>query len=283
MLAIVPPQLPPMRERCLSVAAPFLPGAAQAFTNVAVGYPFDTLKTQLQLQMHRSLAGCLRAVWSNRLGLVTLYRGAAVPLVSLVVKRPFEFAVFELFNSNKRSSAPFLGGCLAGVTAAILGCPFSVVKIQMQSTAKSVHSTSSKAAFKVWKSAGAMGFYRGLKASVIMQVPFATMYLGLYGNLREELPKTTWGPALAGGVASLATWSLLQPLDTLRTVTQAGVLRHEPAGWTHHLKIIVHERGVLGLWNGWVPVALRAFPTSALSMFVYEKVRAECNDFDAAR
>lgn len=204
-----------------------------------------------------------------------------MPLCTLVTKRPVEFAIFELCNTRLSSSriAPFVGGLLAGCAAAVMGCPFSVVKIQMQASGKELHATSFRAAIAVWKGAGFRGLYRGLKASVMMQVPFSTVYLGTYGKLREALPKTALGTAVAGGAASMLTWTCLQPLDTLRTVTQAGALRSdEPAlGVIAQTRQIVRTRGVLGLWAGWVPVALRSIPTSAASMLAYEGARSLCS------
>mmetsp|Transcript_138147 Transcript_138147/g.240292 ORF Transcript_138147/g.240292 Transcript_138147/m.240292 type:complete len:294 (-) Transcript_138147:85-966(-) len=253
-----------------------LPGAAHSISTITVGYPFDTVKTRLQLGLHHSMRTC---VWEmlRKEGLTSFYRGAAMPLCTLVAKRPLEFAVFEWFNARFRGSrfAPVLGGCLAGVTAAAIGCPFSVVKIQMQATRKEVHASVSAAITAVWRSCGMRGFYRGLLASVYKEVPFATAYLGIYGTLREALPKAYWSAAVAGGSASIMTWTLLQPLDTLKTVIQAKVLQvAEPdLRWTDEARRIAFTRGYLGLWAGWGPVALRSLPTSATAMVAYEWAR----------
>merc|ERR1719236_150945 len=82
-----------------SALAPFIPGAAHAVTSVAVGYPFDTVKTRLQVGMYKSAWDCIRAT-ASREGPLALYRGSLMPLASLCVKRPFEFAVWESFNTH---------------------------------------------------------------------------------------------------------------------------------------------------------------------------------------
>jgi hypothetical protein len=269
----------------VQVLAQLVPGAAHGVTMIAVGYPFDTLKTRMQLRMHGSVSDCLRDMMRS-MGPLSLYRGASMPLCTMVTKRPAEFFIFEQFNRKLKghSSAPFLGGALAGLVAGVMGCPFSVVKIQMQSSGAEVHATTLRAALTIWQRSSWSGFYRGLQASVLMQVPFATMYLGTYGKLREALPKTPISSACAGGAASLLTWTVLQPFDTLRTVIQADVLNPgKPAsGWISHLRNIVKARGIQGLWAGWVPVALRSLPTSAASMTVYEWTRSHCDSFVAA-
>lgn len=255
----------------------FAPGAAHAVTTVAVGYPFDTVKTRLQLRLHPGMLSCAKSLISTD-GPSALYRGAAMPLFSLVVKRPCEFVFFEWFNSrfSGLTGVSFVGGCFAGVIGAMVGCPFTVVKIQMQAFSSQVHSNTLHAICAVWQQRGFVGFYHGLYASVLMQVPYATVYLGTYGELRERLPKTSWCTAIAGGTASLTTCTLLQPLDTARTLIQARALDQQQASlaWGKQVALIVRQHGILGLWAGWGPAALRALPTSSAAMLVYERVRS---------
>lgn len=254
----------------------FLPGAAHSVTSIAVGYPFDTVKTQLQLGLHSSTWNCADGIFKKS-GVRGLYRGAAMPLFQLVVKRPFEFAVFESFNAQFKGKpyAPVLGGCLAGITSAIIGCPFSVVKIQMQATGQEIHSGITNAVVAVWRKRGALGFYRGLTASVFKEVPFATVYLGTYGNLREQLPKSLLFHALAGATASMITWTVLLPLDTLKTIIQARVLEeNQSQNWTLQLRQFIKTRGFHALWSGLGPVAVRSFPSSAAAMMAYESARS---------
>lgn len=276
-VASTPPRLPSF--------LPLLPGATHAMSNIAIGYPFDTMKTRLQLQLHSGMLSCAKDLFHSD-GPLAFYRGCAMPLTSLICKRPLEFAAFEWFNKSfsEIHGASFLGGCLAGFIGALMGCPFSVVKIQMQASGRDAYRRTPDAILAVYRSRGVLGFYHGLSASIVMQVPYATMYLGTYGALRERVPKVPWATALAGGTASIITWTTLQPLDTIRTVIQAtavrtrsGVLQsheREATAWAAQCRRVIQQRGFLGLWAGWGPVALRAFPTSGFSMVAYEWVRS---------
>eukprot|EP00931_Biecheleriopsis_adriatica_P089309 TRINITY_DN63462_c0_g1_i1.p1 TRINITY_DN63462_c0_g1~~TRINITY_DN63462_c0_g1_i1.p1 ORF type:complete len:286 (+),score=42.22 TRINITY_DN63462_c0_g1_i1:24-860(+) len=268
-------QWPSARHAAWTALAPLLPGAAHAVAIIAVGHPFDTLKTRLQLGMQGSMSSCVWHTLQSQ-GVKGFYRGAAMPLTQLVVKRPFEFAIWEWFNAKfqGKSYAPALGGVIAGLTSAVLGCPFSVIKIQLQATSKDVHASVAQAAAAILKSRGILGFYRGFHISVYKETPFATVYLGTYGNLREMLPKTTWSPAVAGGVASMITWTVLLPLDTVKTIVQARVLEDSrPVSPWQQLTQIMRDRGIGGLWAGWAPVALRSLPSSAAAMLAYEWAR----------
>lgn len=275
----VPNLFLPLRQ----LALPFLPGAAYSVTLITAGYPFDTIKTRLQLRVHRSMWTCVRETWRQE-GCAAFYRGALMPLCTLMVKRPFEFAVFEKLNRRfkGKSYAPWLGGCLAGATSAVIGCPFSVVRVQMQATTRDVYDSFLHAASAIWRQRGLGGFYQGLTASLYKDIPFASVYLGTYGNMREALPKTQWSTAAAGATASLITWTCLQPLDTVKTLAQAAVLepRMRDLSWSQRCRAVVASHGILGLWAGWVPVAMRSAPSSAAAMTAYECARAAC---DAAK
>ena len=187
-------------------ASKMLPGAAFACCNIFVGYPFDTVKTRLQLQLHPSsrwgidfvprnrwslfwrffffrgivvsLIQFLIAVdlkkwkvpgrmkkrkllyhgfgwsprWINGIAAIygnhpcptvrhclqelgrggafalqsSLYRGASLPLLCLLLKQPVEFAAFEC------SSGSYYGGLLAGFMGALISCPFNMAKIWVQ-------------------------------------------------------------------------------------------------------------------------------------------------------
>lgn len=259
-----------------SAVSPLLPGAAHSVAIIAVGHPFDTLKTRLQLGLQSNMMQCAWQTFQNH-GISGFYRGAAMPLCQLILKRPFEFAVWEWFNATFTGKvyAPVLGGCLAGLTSAAIGNPFSVIKIQLQATGKEEMSNVREAARTVWLSRGMFGFYRGFTISLYKEVPFASVYLGTYGNLREAMPKTNWTPAVAGAIASMITWSVLLPLDTLKTVIQYRVLQDvEPLTVWQQLNSLIRDRGISGLWAGWAPVALRSLPSSAAAMMAYEWARS---------
>ncbi|CAD7939387.1 unnamed protein product [Amoebophrya sp. A25] len=247
-----------------SVLWNFLPGAAHAATTIAIGYPFDTLKTRLQTGMyiHQSTGaaisstttvGCNAAATAaggtsaiapvgggfyvgnivrllrqsvRHEGLLFLYKGCAVPITSLLLKRPMEFFVYETLNDSRPGSY-FTNGALSAVGGSLLGCPFNIVKIRVQNSTSltipaALREVSRQRPF-------CLGFFQGLPLQLAFSVPSAGIYLGLYGKLREALLVENDGlvksRGVAGGLAgvcsSLLMWSLLMPIDTLRTHVQA--------------------------------------------------------------
>ena len=78
-----------------AVALGLAPGVAHPVSTVAIGHPFDTVKTRLQTRMHGSSAvDSVRATMSRE-GFRALYRQCAMPGLARATKRPVEFTVFE--------------------------------------------------------------------------------------------------------------------------------------------------------------------------------------------
>merc|ERR1719387_621735 len=218
---------------------------------------------------------CVRELFAKD-GLRSLYRGSSVALSILSCKMALELSVFEWCSASFRATgAPFAGGLVGSVISTSLLCPLTVMKIQMQS---GMHASPGAAASAVWRACGIRGFFHGLPASFGIHVPFSTLFFGTYGLLRDALPHSAWAPALAGGAASVATWTVLQPLDTLRTISMSSAHRTRridasvPSATSPSafVRSLIQQVGVRSLWRGFGPVALRALPSSGSSMLVYE-------------
>lgn len=263
----------------LLAVSPVLPGAASAVSLVAVGYPFDTVKTRLQLQMHPSMVHCFRNVAAKD-GLLSLYRGASMAWAQHSCRLPVELAVFEWFTHRFQGTwgASYAGGLLGGFASTLLVSPLSVIKVQMQMVPKKYNSPPA-AALAIWRAQGIKGFYRGFHTSLCVQVPYSTLFLGTYGLLRDAMPQGVLSPMLAGGLASIMTWTVLQPFDTLRTVsmsqaTATAAHNSTDRSLTSLLRRSMETCGPRGLWRGFAPVAVRALPSSGCSMLAYEGTKA---------
>ena len=87
---------------------------------------------------------------------------------------------------------------------------------------------------------------------------------------------------IAGGLSGITAWVVSYPLDVVKTKVQAfpvGAPRPswaQPHRWlpdegciaiTRH---IIKTEGMRGLWRGFVPCIIPAFPANALGFVVYE-------------
>jgi len=275
-------------------ASKMLPGAAFACCNIFVGYPFDTVKTRLQLQLHPSSRHCLQELGRNGAMALhsSLYRGASLPLICLLLKQPVEFAAFECCSKWAPGSGSYCGGLLAGFMGALIACPFNMAKIWMQCKPAAsrpgeiagdtvlqsllrVAGGGSSGASKGFATLPAMR--QAMKASIAFQIPYTTSFLGTYGTLRDMLPerRSALHTAAAGATAALFTWAVVLPLDVLRTRVQARAMTETataPSGLLAELMTVARSHGVKGLWAGWGPISLRAISAS-ISMTAYESLK----------
>lgn len=235
-----------------------LAGSAAAITSVMLGYPFDTVKTRLQTGiMDSSYRGLVSAVKKDGFGI--LYKGVSAPLITLSIKRGYQYNAFETLN--KYTSNAWISGAIAGGTGTVISCPMQVIKTNMQS---GEFNNVQNCLRYIHHNYGWKGLYRGFIPNMSKDVLFATLYLGSYDTLRTRFPDNPMGHFFAGGIASTITWSLLFPVDTIKINSQ----------YTHSNITILKERvnthGYRVLWKGVTPALLRIFPVSACSMVVYE-------------
>uniref|UniRef100_A0A7S1PX77 Mitochondrial carrier protein n=1 Tax=Neobodo designis TaxID=312471 RepID=A0A7S1PX77_NEODS len=271
-----------------------LPGMAAGAVQVALGHPFDTIKTRSQV--HADLAGADGARISSRRaarelinegGVRALYRGALPPILVNGSKRGLQLALWEYVTPLVGGNS-FLSGAVAGVAGTLVSCPLHVVKIRAQTSQTT--STSIAAARHIFANEGPRAFYRGLPQHAVRDIGFAGAYLGTYGSLRDSLPAgLPMRPAVAAVVASTVTWVCLQPLDTVKTMSQAGVAPSEL------LRRIVTGTGEVDegsrstarsvarrAWRGLGAALMRAGPVNATGMMVYEAAKKRVVDWEVA-
>ena len=265
----------------------------------------------MQTGMFQSPLSCLRETVRAE-GFWALYRGCSVPLCSLLLKRPLEFCIFEELQRRNPCGLPdswkgFGHGSVAGITGAFVGCPFNVVKVRVQDYKnQAMRGAGSNSGTDVARqlSNGAIvrkvvrdvflverSYFRGLRVALFYTIPSASLYLGTYSRLRQALlPQNgrkgtfTWlAGGFAGASASMCTWTIMLPLDTVRTVIQSEVGSTSTITPAGAVAQIVRSRGLTGLWSGLSPVILRSVPSTFVSMAVYETVRGRLQNWRATR
>lgn len=188
-------------------------------------------------------------------------------------------------------SNSFVCGAVAGGVGTLIGCPMHVIKIQTQFQTAMDTRNAWTCTRSIYDREGIFGFYRGFRYNVAKDVCFAGMYLGLYAVLREhaffEPPsastaaetttttttttrpsrKTSMCAFLSGAVASMATWGLLFPLDTIKTLVQAQQ--------AHAILPVLRQPALL--YRGLAASLIKAGPVSGVAMAVYEQTRAFMN------
>ena len=241
----------------------FLPGAIQATTIIAVGFPFDTVKTRMQAGPYVSSIHCFHMTVRNE-GVRALYRGVSAPLALHVVKRSYQYYMFEELVKNHNS---YLAGMVTGACGTLLGNPMHVIKTNTQVSDSKKYKHAWDFVQQHWAKHRLPGFYKGLGINLIKDMMFGSLYLGTYGEIRKQLPNKPHYNFVTGGIASIVSWSILLPIDCLKTMIQ-----------THPEKITIRQAvksvpTVWHLWRGFWPTMIRVFPVSGAGMMAYECTR----------
>ena len=97
-----------------------LPGVSHALTVTIVGYPFDTIKTRLQDdKKYKGSIDCLKKILKNE-GTCGLYRGMSSPMISHLLKRPYQFPIFD-YLKNEVELNNYTAGAISGISGSIFG------------------------------------------------------------------------------------------------------------------------------------------------------------------
>lgn len=303
----------PEQECSSTYIALFLPGAAQGTCSVALGHPFDTVKTRLQARGPQSAAAqhrCFRTLSTmvamlRQEGVRSVYRGVVPPLIMIAAKRSVQLTLFDYLLSaqhvpqatassllvrakSQLRGNGFVSGAIAGGAGTIVGCPLHVVKIQTQNSTKASTENAFTCAVSIFRIEGFAGFYRGWQHHLVKDVLFASMYLGSYNHIkqRHDVLEFILGPTLSSGetictkesrvrinqflsgsLASMLTWTVLFPVDAVKTCVQARRASTLSG-------VYVALGGCRGMYQGLGAALTRAGPVSGCAMLSYETVKA---------
>ncbi|KAG8348686.1 putative carrier protein [Trypanosoma vivax] len=179
-------------------------------------------------------------------------------------------------------ASPFFSGALAGAAGTIIGCPAHVVKIRTQYYTSIQTRNAWTCMVDIFRTEGIRGYFTGFGFHLAKDTCFAGCYLGLYDVGKKWLGALPDLPAasvnnppqqlpgklafLAGSLASMVTWALLYPLDTIKTILQARKVTVAES-----LRIL--RRDSFLLYRGLGVSLMKAGPVNGLTMVVYETVK----------
>lgn len=257
-----------------------VPGASQAIVATLVGYPMETTKTRLQTGMYNSTFECVKSTIRKE-GFASFYRGVSSPLISHLLKRPYQFAIAEMIKSNKvldkfsvfrdrELLQNYMIGLSIGMTGALFGNPLQIIKVQSQLARKGEYRGVSSIVRGIYKNRGIRGFYQGFRWTMFKDASFGSMFVGTYFTLRDQFPDTLMYKAVSGSMAHAVSWFCLIPIDNVKTNMQK---RDQNMTGSQYVINTIKKNGIRYLWRGVVPACVRTVPVSGAGMLVYEATR----------
>lgn len=177
----------------------------------AISNPADVVKQRLQMynSPYRSVLHCARVVYQTE-GLRAFYRSYSTQLVMNIPYSAIQFPTYEFFqkllnkDNNYNPPVHMVAGGAAGAAASALTTPLDVCKTLLNTQEDGAGKTRGliEAAKKIYRTAGPLGFFRGLQARVLYQMPATAICWSTYEFFKFVLTGGTRTSSWATGGSS---------------------------------------------------------------------------------
>ncbi|KAJ8643866.1 hypothetical protein MRB53_005614 [Persea americana] len=291
------------------VAKEYAAGLAAGVATVIIGHPFDTVKVKLQKHnteahgvKYKNALHCTARILSSE-GVRGLYRGATPSFVGMAFESSLLFGFYSQMKQSLQgevhSSRPQLqviipSAACGGAIISFVLCPSELVKCRMQLQGTDTAITKYEryvgpldCALKTLKSGGIKGIFRGgfttlLRESIGNAVFFSTYEFSRhYLHLRLESTSRYLNPEskllidvgvgiVTGGLAGMAFWATVFPLDVAKTIIQTSPASRSTSNPFLTLNSIYRRVGLNGCYAGLGPTLVRAFPANAAAIVTWE-------------
>ncbi|KAF6155863.1 hypothetical protein GIB67_039194 [Kingdonia uniflora] len=232
-----------------------------------------------------------------------LYRGATSSFIGVAFESSILFGIYsqtkqslqgELHNGIPQLQVIIPSAAYGGTIISFILCPSELVKcrMQIQGTDSLVpkndrYSSPLDCAIKTIKREGVNGIFRGgfatlLRESIGNAVFFSTYEYSRY-HIQSQLNSAFCGVSsqpkvmidvgigvITGGIAGVAFWSTVLPLDVAKTVIQTTPDTRSSRNPFQILNSIYKTKGVRACYAGLGPTLVRAFPANAAAIVAWE-------------
>ncbi|KAL4394706.1 hypothetical protein AHAS_Ahas02G0178800 [Arachis hypogaea] len=303
-------------------------GIAGAFSKTCTA-PLARLTILFQIQgMHSDMATLSKpSIWFeasrivNEEGFRAFWKGNMVTIVHRLPYSAVNFYAYEHYknllqsligenhsgNASKNLFVHFVGGGLAGITAASATYPLDLVRTRLAAQRSAVYYRGISHAFStICREEGFFGLYKGLGATLLGVGPNIAISFSVYEALRSfwksQRPDDSTvmvslacgslsGIASSTGTKSLTMYcmcnDLLQhsatfPLDLVRRRMQlegaGGRARVYNSGLFGTFRRIVQNEGLRGLYRGILPEYYKVVPGVGIVFMTYETLKMLLGD-----
>ncbi|CAG8484531.1 8490_t:CDS:2 [Diversispora eburnea] len=245
-------------------------GTVAGWVQVVVGFPFDTVKVNLQTNgsKYRSAIECLGVLY-RKYGFLGLYKGSTSPLMGNGLCNAVLFTTNETFRrliggGEKRTlSLREIGtaGAYTGAVMAFFNTPVELLKVQLQTESNNKKFVTERkyngvidAGIQIFKKRRITGLYHGITITVLRDIPsFATYF--------------------SGGTAGIACWIPCYPQDVIKSQMQKNL---EFKSTIECFRAIISNARATNtsifktFSRGFGPTMARAFPANAATFLAYE-------------
>jgi hypothetical protein len=278
------------------MSADFWAGYLSGVVGIVVGNPLDIEKVRQQTARHASGK------------LYSFMKGTAAPIFGYGALNALLFVSYNRTEAMLKAATStrdagwvtWTAGAMGGLAVWVVSAPTELIKCRAQ---MSTHATSSWTIFKqILRTDGVKGLYHGGVVTALRDSIGYGFYFWTYELAHRYWPaaaaaagrdgdtaparRETSKVLLCGGIAGIATWASVFPLDVIKSRLQTkqypasvlayrGVASKRQSGAWQIAKDTYREGGIRPFFRGLSICSVRAFLVNAIQWAVYEWIMSE--------
>jgi len=259
-------------------------GLATAFGDFFM-HPVDTIKTMQQASTSViSIPEACKRIFKES-GALGFYAGVGPYVLGDGLAGAVKFATYEVSKGFVEDMVPekwvpysnFICAAGAMIASSVVMVPGELLKQQLQSGMATSLFDGMKSIFV---KEGISGFYRGYGATMVRDIPYTMIELGMYDALKtmfmklQGTEKSSQGnellaAALTGGFAGFST----NPLDLIKTRMMTAKIGEAAPGFFRVGSDILKAEGATGLFKGAVARVSWLVPFTVIYLPLYETTK----------
>jgi len=274
----------------------FIAGAIAGPASLISIYPFEFIKTQIQLIENKGLSSqeLIKKTYKSS-GLTGFYKGLNNLLYFSLLRHSFSFYLFDKNKQvfNKYFNNVYLINSISSVfssiiTTTIFGLPGENLKVYSIKQTNSINKLNKndfsfiKTNKNFFKLNGLTGYYKGGINGILKDSISQSFKIGIYfnfdtfylSNIKKniEYKKTLVESAVLGGISGTIGTIINNPIDVVQTRLQSDYNK-KYTSIIDCYKQIYNEEGIKAFTKGLNYRIIRTFPGMAIYMTVFEQVK----------
>ncbi|KAL8518356.1 hypothetical protein ACS0TY_009655 [Phlomoides rotata] len=189
----------------------------------------------------------------------------------------FAYEAYKKFFRGKDGELSVIGrlaaGACAGMTSTFVTYPLDVLRLRL--AVEPGYKTMTEVAVTMLREEGFASFYNGLGPSLIGIAPYIAVNFCVFDLVKKSLPekyqKRTETSLVTALVSATVATVMCYPLDTVRRQMQMKGSPYQTV--LDAVPGIVARDGVVGLYRGFVPNALKTLPNSSIRLTTFDSVK----------
>ncbi|MBA0572318.1 hypothetical protein Golob_002666 [Gossypium lobatum] len=259
-------------------AAIFAAGAVAGAVAKTVTAPLDRIKLLMQThgvragqESAKKAIGFIEAIVliGKEEGIKGYWKGNLPQVIRVIPYSAVQLFAYETYKKlfkGKDGELSVVGrlaaGACAGMTSTFITYPLDVLRLRL--AVEPGYRKMSEVALTMLREEGFASFYYGLGPSLIGIAPYIAVNFCIFDLLKRALPEKyrqkTQASLLTAVVSALAATVTCYPLDTVRRQMQMRGTPYKSV--LEAIPGIIEREGVIGLYRGFVPNALKNLPNS---------------------